>query len=189
MSTHRLNVGAGLLLERPEALDKRSRVEQDDYVLLPLDADEEQLQRTHWRLLLELTGSLRGLMVLEIVGDVTLGWGDGGAFPPNLDMEILNAYDMGLSRQHILLRPTDNHLYLIDLDSSNGTRVNGGTHWAGEAHALAEGDQLSLAKLSMRVASLEKVPGTLPGPDTDLLPPPPKRAESDEPPATAPLED
>jgi diguanylate cyclase (GGDEF)-like protein len=54
----------------------------------------------------------------------------------------LQLHDRGVSREHARLVPADDGVYLRDLDSSNGTYVNG-TEWTG-VHKLEDDDKLTL---------------------------------------------
>ena len=54
----------------------------------------------------------------------------------------LQLHDRGVSREHARLVPADDGVYLRDLDSSNGTYVNG-TELTG-VHRLEDGDKLTL---------------------------------------------
>jgi predicted component of type VI protein secretion system len=106
-------------------------------------------------MVLEISGKNAGLLPLEIVDDVTVGRGVGeGA--PSLDLTVLEAFENGVSRQHALLRPSRGNLYLLDLESSNGTYVNGIRLGRGVAHALSVQDAISLGKLKFTVYALER---------------------------------
>jgi pSer/pThr/pTyr-binding forkhead associated (FHA) protein len=147
------------------------------YAHLPMRADPDDLTRTRWRILFELTGANRGLLAFEILDDVVVGRDHQGETAPDLDMTILDAVELGVSRQHAILRPTDNHLYVIDLESTNGTHINFYPVGTGRAVALKVHDQLQFGQLNMIVAFMEKVPGTEPGPDTDRLKHPTKPSD------------
>ena len=177
MHTYRLDKETSLLHLERGAFGSQYKAGMVGYIPLPVRADAEDKKRTRWRLLLELTGSNHGLLAFEILDDVIFGRDYKGQNPPDVDMTILDAHNLGVSRQHSMFRPTENHLYLIDLGSTNGTFVNGYPIGKGRAHALAEGDHLSLAKLNMSVAQLVKVPGALPAPDTDDLTAPPSKPD------------
>lgn len=174
--TYRLAANTDLLQLKRGVFGSRHPVGLVGYIPLPTGADASDEQQTRWRILLELTGEIRGLLPFEILDDVILGRDYAGSDVPDLDLSLLDAHDLGVSRQHAMLRPTESHLYLIDLGSTNGTLVNSVPLGQGRAHPLAEGDHISLAKLNMSIVGLQKVAGEIPGPDTDSLPKPSKRA-------------
>ena len=177
--TYRLAEDADLLQLKRGAFGSRHQAGLVGFIPLPIGADPSDRQRTRWRILLELTGEVRGLMPFEILDDVVLGRDYEGSDVPDLDLSLLDAHDLGVSRQHAMLRPTGSHLYLIDLGSTNGTLVNSVPLGEGRAHPLVEGDHISLAKLNMSIVGLQKVVGEIPAPDTDSLPKPRKRAEGE----------
>lgn len=108
-------------------------------------ADSEQ--RIRWWIALEGLGQAGTALGIEILGDVVLGR-MGSA---DLDLEPYGAHRKGVSRRHALLRPTANRLYMIDLDSTNGTRHNALTLGAGQAREICDGDIITLGSLSLGV--------------------------------------
>ena len=65
---------------------------------------------------------------------------------------------MGVSRQHALLLPADEGLYLIDLDSTNGTWINGLYLQPGQKYPLRTGDVVEFGLLKMLVRVVGAVP-------------------------------
>ena len=88
---------------------------------------------------------------LRIVGDVILGRRSEKATESNPDIDFADYEDLhdisGVSRKHALMRPTPNRLYLLDLNSTNGTRVNGIPVNQSRAHILEHGDTLSFGNV------------------------------------------
>lgn len=75
-----------------------------------------------------------------------------------------------VSKQHCMLVKTDGLLYLRDLGSTNGTRVNGQRVIRG---ALLPGDRLAFSSVTYRVhLGPDKRPGSKPAPDgaTEWIP-------------------
>lgn len=103
-----------------------------------------------WQILLMPTNSPRDFFALELLGDVVLGSNDLGEDGLDINLAGLGGYDRGVSRRHLLLRPTREKLYVIDLHSTNGTSVNGMPSPVGEAHPLRDGDLLSLGQLHLQ---------------------------------------
>jgi pSer/pThr/pTyr-binding forkhead associated (FHA) protein len=151
--THQLDKGTDILSfdRHPFGMRPSERIDAG-YITLPLGRMRKTIS---WRLVLEIVGKSAGLLPLEIVDDVIVGRGVGeGA--PSLDLTALEAFENGVSRQHALLRPAKGNLYLLDLESSNGTYVNGIKLGRGIAHALAVQDSVSLGKLKLTVFALER---------------------------------
>jgi hypothetical protein len=187
MLTYRLNKNTDLLRLERGAYGTAQASGISGYLRLPLTVAEGPLKTAMWRVLLELTGEVHGMLPFEIASDVVLGRGCDESDAPDLDLTVLDALDLGVSRRHAMLRPTAQHLFLIDLGSTNGTFVNG-LHILGKAHPLAKGDHLSLGKLNMSILHLALVPGTEEGLHTaDLQPPDEPSGESGDTPPTQPL--
>ncbi|MDZ4763593.1 MAG: FHA domain-containing protein [Chloroflexota bacterium] len=69
---------------------------------------------------------------------------------PDIDLTAYAGYKLGVSRKHAILRVRNDRLELLDLGSSNGTSINGERITAHEPHALRDGDQIGLGKMTMR---------------------------------------
>lgn len=85
---------------------------------------------------------------LDIYGDTVFGRGSGDPDSPDIDLTNLGALERGVSRRHALLRPTPNKLYLIDLESTNGTFVNAIPVSRGMAQMVRNHDGLAFAGLT-----------------------------------------
>jgi pSer/pThr/pTyr-binding forkhead associated (FHA) protein len=106
------------------------------------------------------TGSLLGLKVvtsgelLSLVGrdNYTLGRSiEGQAVIPDVDLDKYEAYDAGISRMHAELRIAEDGVYVVDLESSNGTLVNGKRLAAQEPEPINHGDILQLGRLRLQI--------------------------------------
>ncbi len=106
------------------------------------------------------TGALLGLKIissgelLSLVGrdNYTLGRSiSGQAVVPDVDLDRYEAYDAGISRMHAELRIAEDGVYVVDLDSSNGTIVNGKRIAAQEPEPINHGDILQLGRLRLQV--------------------------------------
>lgn len=70
---------------------------------------------------------------------------------PHLDLSQFNAFDQGVSRQHVKIVRKYGLIYVADMGSSNGTALNG-TQLAPHAdRVIRSGDELRLGRLTMRV--------------------------------------
>lgn len=92
-------------------------------------------------------------LAIERTADHVFGRGDTQI--PNteitVDLSPYGAREMGVSRVHAKLIATDNPPVLIDLDSYNGTFVNGQRLIPNQQHYLRSGDEIRLAKLTLRL--------------------------------------
>jgi hypothetical protein len=68
-----------------------------------------------------------------------------------LDLSDLNAHWHGVSREHCLLRRESTSLVVVDLNSMNGTYLNGERLMAYQGYVLANGDQVILGTLHLTV--------------------------------------
>lgn len=78
---------------------------------------------------------------------------------PFLDLSEEGAFDMGLSRRHALIRRTDAGFEIVDLDSRNGTRLNGERLVPHKPYPLASGSNLRFGRMRLFVlyrTSLQK---------------------------------
>jgi pSer/pThr/pTyr-binding forkhead associated (FHA) protein len=57
----------------------------------------------------------------------------------------------GVSRWHAVFTYVENNLFVEDMNSTNGTRINGYQIDAGRAYRLRNGDELELGSLRMIV--------------------------------------
>lgn len=70
---------------------------------------------------------------------------------PDVDLTAFAAYRQGISRRHAALRVKDGVVELLDLGSSNGTYVNGQRLEPYQPYALRSGDEISLARMILRI--------------------------------------
>lgn len=129
------------------------------YVRLPLHPAHwhESLVGDPWRLEVTSSNPTHPTLYLEIGGDVFLGRSFSG-IEPDLDLSVFDGAELGVSRQHALLRPHEGSLYLVDLESTNGTRISHKILKSGVPYALEDGDTISLANLHLSLTFL-RVPG------------------------------
>lgn len=70
---------------------------------------------------------------------------------PDLDLTPYGALERGVSRVHAALRRGDDVLSLVDLDSANGTYLNGQRLAAHQPRLLRDGDEIRLGKLVLHI--------------------------------------
>jgi hypothetical protein len=107
-----------------------------------------------WRLILTSQSSKQSTIGLDVRETLTIGRSDPDSAQPDLDLTPHLALDHGVSRQHAVLIPAPEALYLVDLDSKNGTWINGIYLTPGERHPLNPGDKIELGLLKLLVKSL-----------------------------------
>jgi hypothetical protein len=70
---------------------------------------------------------------------------------PDLDLSPYDAQNHGVSRRHAIMLPSDDGLCLIDLDSTNGTWINGVYLQPGQKYPLRNGDRVEFGRLRLVV--------------------------------------
>lgn len=101
-----------------------------------------------WRIMLELyDGDQRMMMGLDLYGDVVLGRGQSRPGRIIIDLDEYGARDLGVSREHMMLRPSERKLFAIDQGSTNQTTINGAPAGRGVALALKDQDLINLGNM------------------------------------------
>lgn len=67
------------------------------------------------------------------------------------DLTPFGAYHFGVSRNHAVMSLDNGYLYLEDLGSTNGTRINGFQLTAKQKYRLRDGDEIEFARLRSNV--------------------------------------
>ncbi len=75
---------------------------------------------------------------------------------PEIDLTPFLMEQHGVSRRHALIRLRDLRLEIQDLDSTNGTGINGFRFQNKETHQLRNGDVITLGRVSVKVIFLRK---------------------------------
>lgn len=70
---------------------------------------------------------------------------------PEVDLAPYGASDQGISRRHAEIRAGRDYLVVIDLNSTNGTRINGEKLVPNEPYRLSHGDSLSVGAMTFEV--------------------------------------
>ena len=105
--------------------------------------------RPVWRIRLDLASDPSRRLGLDINGEVILG---RNIDAPNLvDLTEFGGGDSGVSRQHLLLKPTATDLLVVDLGSTNGTFFNNEQLEVNDTYSLSTGDALTLGRLQFTV--------------------------------------
>lgn len=91
---------------------------------------------------------------LQLAGrsEFTLGRvAEGQPILPDVDLSPFDAYAQGVSRLHAALKLNKNRVAIMDLGSSNGTRVNGQKIVPHVDYPIGHNDQIALGKLRIQV--------------------------------------
>ena len=131
--------------------------EQDvTYQTIPFPPNSPQAG-PHWRIRLDLTHHPDKRLGLDLNGEVALGRGEEE--PGFLSLDPFDAEELGVSRHHVVLRPTESKLYIVDLGSTNGTRCNGRSIGVNTPYSLANGALLTLGKMDIVVRIYKRPTG------------------------------
>lgn len=96
--------------------------------------------------------SSRRMVTLPMTHEVRIGRTDPKRnIYPDLDLTADGGLDAGVSRMHAALQFQDGEVVIVDLGSSNGTRVNGVELLPNRPQPLHDGDELELGALQIRV--------------------------------------
>lgn len=93
-------------------------------------------------------------IVLNLSGqtEFTLGrTSTGQPIVPDVDLSGYDAYTQGVSRLHAALKINNQRVLILDLGSSNGTRVNGQKIMSNIDYPLNHGDVVALGKFKIQV--------------------------------------
>jgi hypothetical protein len=116
-----------------------------------------------WRLILTTSGAKQSTIGLDVREALVIGRVEQDeAQAPTFDLSPHMAFENGISRQHAVLIPSVDALYLVDLDSTNGTWINGMYLEPGQRYALSVGDRVELGLLRLTVKSVSML-GRTPG--------------------------
>lgn len=74
---------------------------------------------------------------------------EGDVQQPDVDLGVYGAEEFGVSRRHLSMHTEDNRLWITDLESGNGSFVNGERLKPNEPYPLAHGDTLQIGRLRL----------------------------------------
>jgi hypothetical protein len=89
-------------------------------------------------------------ITLERRADVVLGRNEGNV-SADLDLTPYGANDKGVSRHHARLNGIGQPPTIMDLDSYNGTFINGERLTPGRSYTLKSSDEIRLGRLTLRI--------------------------------------
>jgi len=104
-----------------------------------------------WVVELRVVGTT-SVIQIEVAESLIIGRSDKDKrVLPQVDLSEFNAYYMGVSRQHAVISARNSRITIHDLNSANGTFINGGRLEPQLEYRLRHGDQLTLGKLQLQV--------------------------------------
>ena len=99
---------------------------------------------------------------VRIENEIIFGRNAKESKEPMLDLTDLGGFQMGISRRHAKIRRAGNGYEIIDLSSTNGTKLNGERLVPDKPYPLANGAQIQLGRMRMylfhRTGSKSKQP-------------------------------
>ncbi len=91
---------------------------------------------------------------IELTGQTEFTIGrvaEGQLILPDVDLSEFQAYGQGVSRLHATLKVNNQRVFITDLGSSNGTRINGQKIMPNIDFPLNHGDMIALGKFKMQI--------------------------------------
>jgi hypothetical protein len=146
-ATARLVTGPLTGPSTPPKLEEETDKDGVEYIRVPSTVRRGGKFVGVWRVQLQNKKKTLGLVISD---DVFVGRMAGGLIP-DIDLTRFAPESLGVSRQHALLRPTETDLYLVDLDSTNGTFHNGVRVSADTSVRLSDGDTVSFARVHFKI--------------------------------------
>lgn len=105
-----------------------------------------------WRLLLQIGSENQTTVGLSLRERTILGRSDNSKQSDiDLDLTPYGAYQNGVSRHHAAITHHDGTVYIEDLGSTNGTRINGFQLTSNQKYRLRDGDEVELARIRLVV--------------------------------------
>ena len=84
--------------------------------------------------------------------DVVIGRQSRDDDPPvTIDLEDYDGHDLGVSRHHAMIKHVKDNLVLVDLDSINGTFVNGHRAMPLKRYNIGDGDTITIGRLTLEL--------------------------------------
>jgi hypothetical protein len=95
----------------------------------------------------------RGEMIpVNDCGEVVIGRiMDGQTIYPDIDLSPYKAYSEGVSRIHVSIKISDDGIFITDLGSTNGTRLNGKRIASQKEYPLQNGTHVYLGNFKLMV--------------------------------------
>lgn len=116
------------------------------------EANSDSVELTNdWKILFKIGDQKK---TLPLKTRITVGRAvesDASADEINFDLTPFGAYHFGVSRHHAVMILSEGALYLEDLGSTNGTRINGFQLTANQRYRLRHTDEVEFARLRTNI--------------------------------------
>lgn len=110
-----------------------------------------------WRIMLEMRIETHWMRLgLDLYGEVKLGRGESRDGHVMVNLNPYGAGVLGVSRLHLALRPTPQGLVAVDLNSTNGTTINGEDIPPETEMLLPDRCEIALSKMKLLLYVVEK---------------------------------
>jgi len=148
--------GANLVSEQNKHNGEQRKPRNTEFLNLPSDnkpmpqrapSGNTSILGQGWRVVFNIGEQKHALVVQE---RVLIGRGiEGEVDTQGIDFDLtpFGAYHFGVSRHHAVLTFMDGYLYIEDLGSTNGTRINGFQLSANQKYRLRDDDEVEFARL------------------------------------------
>lgn len=124
--------------------------DQLNFARIPAQEKDGQAEDKVWRIVLVNLVTRQEPVALEIWDEVTIGR-RVGAPQVDVDLSTHNGLELGVSRVHASMRPTEEALLLYDMGSTNGTYANNVKATADAPLKLKDNDIISFGALKFLV--------------------------------------
>ncbi|MBL1138188.1 MAG: response regulator [Chloroflexi bacterium] len=119
--------------------------------LQPATGHTKDLPALPWMVRLEIMGQALAIQ-LAVPSKIVIGRTDPEAnMVADVDLGPFRGIESGVSRRHAEIQANEQHLLIVDLGSTNGTRLNGHRLLAHEPYRLRHGDTLSVGLAELKV--------------------------------------
>jgi hypothetical protein len=116
--------------------------------------------RVPWRLRIQVSGDSHTTIGMEVKDKILIGRHDPvSGNVPDLDLTPFGAEERGVSRHHAQIILYEGALYLEDLNSTNGTRLNGFRLESQNGYRLRDGDEIEAGQIRLVLRFIKAVPG------------------------------
>jgi signal transduction histidine kinase len=129
-------------------------------------AEHAGKKRPVWRVYFEVISNPGLRFGLDINDEVVFGRGTDST--NIIDLTAYQAEELGVSRRHVILRPTATNLFALDTGSKNGTLRNGQSIGVNTPYPLNSGDTLMLGRLQLEIHIVDRPRLEPTGPARDL---------------------
>lgn len=107
-----------------------------------------------WRIALEIV-QMHTKMIFDLEGTMVIGRAHPDSnYYPDIDLGAYNGSDLGVSREHLMLKLDNDRVVVIDNDSANGTKLNGEWLKPHQPYTVRNGDDLVLGLMKIHVELL-----------------------------------